>query len=147
MEVINLSFLQLSHSLNAFCMIFLPVIDASMKNSTDIIERNNALDSLLSTSGQLFRAFYDLLVLTLTCAQCNIPRARLEGVLYPDFGGSYFPGRNFYHDLVRCEHLFWTLTGESVQSFDQIVQDCAPRITTRTRRRQLRVRDNPPIHP
>ena len=63
MEVLNLSFMQLNNVFNAFFVIYLPVINASMEESTNVIERNDALNSLLATVGQLFRAFYDLLVL------------------------------------------------------------------------------------
>ena len=78
-----------------------------------------------------------------TCAQSILPRARTEQVLYPHFVGSYFPGRDFCSELERCEHLFWMMTGESVESFRRVVQDMLPYITLFTRRRQLRVRDNP----
>ena len=121
----------------------MPVINAQMEESTNVIEKNDALHSLLATVGQLFRALYDLLALTATCAQSNLPRARVERILYPDFEGSYFPGRDFYNQLVRCEHLMWSLTGESVESFNQIVRDTTPYVTMYTRRRRLRVRDNP----
>jgi hypothetical protein len=114
-----------------------------MEESSNIIDRNDTLNSLLATVGQLFRAFYDLIALTATCGQSNIPRARVERILYPDFIGSYFPGRDFYNELVRCEHLFWNLTGESVESFNQVVRDATPYITMYTRHRRLRVRDNP----
>ena len=101
MEVLNLSFMQLNNVFNAFFVIYLPVINASMEESTNVIERNDTLNSLLATVGQLFRAFYDLLVLTATCAQSNLPRACVEQILYPDFVGSYFPGRDFYNQLVE----------------------------------------------
>ena len=35
------------------------------------------------------------------------------------------------------------MTGESVESFQQVVQDIMPYVALFTRRRQLRVRDNP----
>lgn len=37
----------------------------------------------------------------------------------------------------------WSLTGESVESFNQIVRDATPYVTMYIRRRRLRVRDNP----
>ena len=51
-----------------------------MEESTNVIEKNDALHSLLATVGQLFRALYDLLALTATCAQSNLPilRARIS---------------------------------------------------------------------
>jgi hypothetical protein len=143
MEVMNISFMRQNNVLNAFLVIYLPIIHASMEESSNIIDRNDTLNSLLATVGQLFRAFYDLIALTATCGQSNIPRARVERILYPDFIGSYFPGRDLYNELVRCEHLFWNLTGESVESFNQVVRDATPYITMYTRHRRLRVRDNP----
>ena len=93
-----------------------------MEESTNVIEKNDALNFLLATVGQLFHGIYDLLVLTATFnCQSNLPRALVEPILYPEFVGSYFPGRGFYNQLVRCEHLIWSLTGESVESFNQIV--------------------------
>ena len=114
-----------------------------MEESTNVIEKNDALKSLLATVGQLFHALYDLLVLTATCAKSNLPRACIEPILYPEFVGSYFPGRDFYNQLLRCEHLMWSLTDESVESFNQIVRDVTPYVTMYTRRRRLRVCDNP----
>ena len=139
MEVINVSFMQLNNVFNAFFVIYLPLINASMEESTNVIEKNDALKSLLSTIRQLFHALYDLLVLTATCAQSNLPRARVEPILYPEFVGSYFPGRDFYNQLLRCKHLMWSLTGESVESFNQIVRDVTPYVTMYTQRRRLRV--------
>lgn len=105
MEVLNLSFLQLNNIFNVLFAIYLPVINAQMEESTNVIEKNDALHSLLATVvGQLLRALYHLLVLTATCAQSNLPRAHVERILYPNFEGSYFPGRDFYNQLVRCEH-------------------------------------------
>ena len=68
----------------------------------------NYLSALLACIRQL----YDLLALTATCAQAILPRARIERILSPDFAGSNLPGRDFYSELERCEHLFWTLTGD-----------------------------------
>ena len=80
MEVLNLSFLQLNNIFNVLFAIYLPVINAQMEESTNVIEKNDALHSLLATVGQLFRALYDLLALTATCAQSNLPilRARIS---------------------------------------------------------------------
>ena len=115
-----------------------------MEESTNVIEKNDALNFLLATVGQLFHGIYDLLVLTATFnCQSNLPRALVEPILYPEFVGSYFPGRDFYNQPVRCEHLIWSLTGESVESFNQIVRNVTPYVTVYNRRRRLRVRDNP----
>ena len=68
-----------------------------MEDSTNVIERHESHDALnlfLATVGHLFNAFYELLGLTATCAQSNLPRARVERILYSDFVGSYFPGRD-----------------------------------------------------
>ena len=54
----------------------------------------------------------------------------------------HFQGRDFDSDLERCDHLFWTMTGESMESFSQVVQDILPYVALFTRRRQLRVHDN-----
>ena len=61
MEVINVSFMQLNDVFNAFFVIYLPLINASMEDSTNVIEKNDALNSLLATIGQLFHTLYDLL--------------------------------------------------------------------------------------
>ena len=143
MEVINVSFMELNNVFNAFIVIYLPLITASMEESTNVIEKNDGLNSLLATVGKLFYALYDLLVLTATCSLSNLPRARIEPILYPEFVGSYFPGKDFYNQLIRCEHLMWSLTGESVESFNQIVRDVTPYVTMYTRHRRLMVRDNP----
>lgn len=66
-----------------------------------------------------------------------------ELVLFPDAAGSEFPGRDVFSDLERCEHLFWSLTGESVESFAQIIQGIAPEMRIYTRARQPRVRNCP----
>ena len=66
------------------------------------------------------RQLYALLSLIATCAQSILPRARTEQILHPDFVGSHFPGRDFCSELERCEHLFWSMTGESVESFRQV---------------------------
>ena len=73
MEVMNISFMRQNNVLNAFLVIYLPIIHASMEESSNIIDRNDTLNSLLATVGQLFRAFYDLIALTATCGQSNIP--------------------------------------------------------------------------
>ena len=73
MEVINVSFMQLNNVFNASFVIYLPLINASMEESTNVIEKNEALKSLLSTVAQLFHALYDLLVLTATCASSDRP--------------------------------------------------------------------------
>ena len=51
---------------NTFFVIYLPVINASMEESINVIERNEALNSLYlpcTVHGQLFQALY-------TCTTC-----------------------------------------------------------------------------
>jgi hypothetical protein len=52
----------LNNVFNAFFVIYLPEINASMEESINDIERNDALTHYLpcTVDGQLFRAFYDL---------------------------------------------------------------------------------------
>ena len=70
-----------------------------MEESTNVIEKNDALHSLLATVGQLFRALYDLLALTATCAQSNLPRARVERILYPILRAHISQGETFTVNL------------------------------------------------
>ncbi len=140
-QVINIVLANLQNAVHTIYSIYLPVIHAAIEEATNQIEKIDAdeLNAILSCMKQL----YALLSLIATCAQSILPRARTEQILYPDFVGSHFPGRDFYSELERCEHLFWTMTGESVESFQQVVQDIMPYVALFTRRRQLRVRDNP----
>ena len=48
--------------------------------------------------------------------------------VFPNFVRSACNGRDFFSELEHCQHLFWNLTGESVESFLQIVQDVGPTI-------------------
>jgi hypothetical protein len=82
------------------------------------------------------------MALTATCTHADLPQARIHNILSPDFVGSEFPGRDVFIDLERCEHLFWNLTGESVMSFSQIVEDIGPVMSMYTRRRQPRIRNS-----
>ena len=100
------------------------------------------MNSLLATFTNLDHEFYNILALAATCAQVHLPRARAEQILYPHFIASYFAGRDFYSELERCEQLFWNLTGESTQSFQQIVHDVTPYMLMYTHRRSFRVCDN-----
>ena len=61
MEVINASFMQLNNVFNAFFVIYLPLINASMEDSTNVSEKNDASNTLLATVGQLSHTLYDLL--------------------------------------------------------------------------------------
>ena len=65
----------------------------------------------------IFRGYFKLIALAVTCTHSSLPRARIENVLFPDAVGSGFPGRDVFSDLERCEHLF---LGESVESFRRI---------------------------
>ena len=133
MDVLNISLRQVNNLFNAIFLVYIPAIEVATKESTDIIEKTEALNSLLSTFANLGHAFYNILFLAATCAQVNLPRARAKQILYPYFTGSYFPVKDFCGELERCEHLFWNLTGESVESFRQIVHDLAPHILMYTR--------------
>ena len=97
------------------------------------------------TVGLFIRSYYQLLSLTATCAQANIPKLRIEGVLFPHFVGSEFRCRDFFSELERCQHLFWSLTGESVESFTRIVRDVGPTVYFQTRRGHIRRHDYPYI--
>lgn len=115
MDVLNISLTQLNNVFNTMFFVYIPAIAVAMKESTDIMEKTEAMNSVLSTFANLGHAFYNILALATTRAQVNLPRARSEQILYPHFTASYFPGRDFYGELERCEHLFWNLTGESVE--------------------------------
>ena len=91
----------------------------------------------------LIQCFYKLIVLAATCAQGNIPNPRIERVLFPDFLRSEFHGRDLFNELQHCQHLFWSLTGESVESFLQIIRDISPVVTMQTRRGNRRQNEYP----
>ena len=63
---------------------------------------------------------------------------RMESVLFPNFVRSTFNGRDFFSELEQCQHLFWNLTGESIESFLQIVRDVGPIVYAQTRRGERR---------
>ena len=107
--------------------VYLPVVGTALEEE-NYIRSNNEINSSLLTVGLFIRSYYQLLSLTATCAQANIPKLRIEGVLFPHFVGSEFRGRDFFSELERCQHLFWSLTGESVESFTRIVRDVGPTV-------------------
>ena len=139
MDTLDICRTQLNNVFNAIFLVYIPAIEVAMHESTNIIEKTEAMNSLLATFTNLGHEF----CLAATCAQVHLPRARAEQILYPHFIASYFAGRDFYSELERCEHLLWNLTGESTQSFQQIVHDVTPYMLMYTRRRSFRVRDNP----
>ena len=67
--------------------------------------RNN-FHALLTAGTLLLESFCKLLFLITTCPQVNIPRARIEGVVFPNFVRSAFNGRDFFSELEHCQHLF-----------------------------------------
>ena len=97
MDVLSISLTQLNNVLNAIFLVHTPAIEVATNESTDIMEKTEATNSLLSTFANLGHAFYNILALA---------TARPEQILYPHFTASYFPGRDFYGGLERCEHLF-----------------------------------------
>jgi hypothetical protein len=57
----------------------------------------------------------------------------MEGVLFPNLVRSAFmQWSRLFNELEQC--LFWNLTGESVESFLQIVRDVGPAVYSQTRR-------------
>ena len=101
---------------------------------------NAAFD--VSSLGNPFQAFYQFIALVATCTHSSLPRPRIQNVLFPEFLCSEFPARDVLSDWERCKHLFWSLTGESVESFTRTVQDVGPVMSMYTRQRQTRVRNN-----
>ena len=130
---------------NVLSTVYLPVIQGSIEMSVeenDII-LNDEINPLLQSCTMLIQCFYKLIVLAATCAQGNIPNPRIERVLFPDFLRSEFRGRDLFNELQHCQHLFWSLTGESVESFLQIIRDISPVVTMQTRRGNRRQNEYP----
>ena len=109
--------------LDVLFSLYLPLLEASLEQDYNIIRSNNLSNSLLLTSNLLFQSYYQLLGQLATCAQSIIPRPRIEGVLFLNFLRSEFERRDFFSELRRCANLFWSLTGESIQSFLHHVVD------------------------
>ena len=84
-----------------------------------------------------------MLAVAATCAQAGIARPRIEGILFPYFVRSQFYDHDFFNELQQWQHLFWNLTGESVESFLQIVRDLSPTVYMQTKRRNRRKCDYP----
>ena len=143
-ELNNLSllFLNLNNIFQALFFIYIPTINAAIIQSMDQTCVEEELNMLLVTTGAIFQAFYKVMALTVTCTHASLPRSRIHNILFPDFIGSDFFGRNVFSDLERCEHLFWSLTGESIVSFRRIVEDVGPVMSVYTRQRQLRIRNS-----
>ncbi len=143
-EIINLNLLclNLNNIFQILFCIYIPVINAAMTESMARTSDETELNMLIATMGILIRSFYKLMALTATYTHSSLPRARIHNILFPDFVGSDFPGRDVFSDLERCEHLFWNLTGESVISFTRIVEDVGPNMSMYTRRRQPRIRNS-----
>ena len=56
--------------------------------------------------------------------QCQPPKQSV--FLFPEFVSSEFEGRDLLSELVPRPWLLYSMTGETVQSFDTIIQDLAP---------------------
>ena len=104
MDTLDICLTQLNNVFNAIFLVYIPAIEVAMHESTNIIEKTEAMNSLHATFTNLGHEFYNILALTATCAQVHLPRARAEQILYPHFIASYFAGRDFYSELERCEH-------------------------------------------
>ena len=141
--VLNIVFANLSTIANVLFFVYLPIINAAIEESMSQNSFECELNTLILTAGNIFRAYYKLIALVATSTHASLPRPRIEAVVFPNFVASHFMGRDVYRDLERCEHLFWNLTGESLESFRHIVEGVAPVMANYTRRRQPRVRHCP----
>ena len=141
-QIYNISLLTLDTIIAFLATVVLPVANAAVAEAETCNGASNT-HVLSSSVMHLIRSLYHLQSLTATCAQGFIPRPRIQHALFPNFIGSRFTGRDFFDDLQNCEHLFWTLTGESVESFRQIVRDVAPSLLRVTRRGGPRQRQRP----
>ena len=63
------------------------------------------------TANMLLKRFWKLF-LTTACAQVNIPNARIEGVLFPNFVRSELDGRDESAELEQGQPRFWNFTGK-----------------------------------
>ena len=130
--------------------VHIPVLSGSIEllEEERYISLNNGrndVNALLTAATLLLGNFCKLLFLITTCPQASIPRARIEGVVFPNVVRSAFNSRDFFSELGHCQHLFWTLTGESDESFLQIVHGVGPTIYSQTRRGDRRLMDYPYI--
>ena len=139
---LNVLFLNLNNIFQVLFTIYIPTINAAFDESVHRTNDCGQLNMLVSNVGNLFQAYYQLIALVATCTHSSLPRPRIQNVLFPEFVSSEFSGRDVFSDLENCEHLFWSLTGESVQSFRQIVRDVGPLMFMYTRQRQPRIRNS-----
>ena len=139
---LNILFVNLNNIFQVLFTIYIPTINAAFEEAVHQINDDRQLNMLVSNLGSLFQAFYQLIALVATCTHSSLPRPRIQNVLFPEFLCSEFPARDVFSELERCEHLFWSLTGESVESFRRIVQDVGPVMSMYTRQRQPRVRNS-----
>ena len=93
--------------------VVIPVILAAVEETTNLIEGidTDELNALFAC----IRRLYALIYLIATCPQSILPRARTEQILYPDFCGSYFPGRDLCSQWEMC--ICWN-RGEIISSSD-----------------------------
>ena len=99
-----------------FFTLYLLILEASLEQDYNIIRSNNQTNAILLASSILIQSYYQLLGQVATYALSSIPKPRVERILYPNVLRSEFQGRDFFGELRRCEHLFWSLTGESIHS-------------------------------
>ena len=140
-QIVNQALVLLNTVFRSLVSIYLPILETAQEESNDRIREDESVQPLLASISLLFKSLNNLLALATTCGQVNTPRPRLEHALHPNFRGSQYYGRNFVDELEGCEHLFWYLTGESIESFRQIVRDVTPYVQMYTRRRRIRIRN------
>jgi hypothetical protein len=121
---------------NILSSVHIPVLSGSIEllEEETHLRLNNEINHTLLTANLLLESFCKLLFLTTTCPQANIPRAHIEGVVFPNFVRSAFNGGDVFSESEQCQHLFWNLTGERVESFLQIVRNVGPTLYAQTRR-------------
>lgn len=138
-DYLNVLFLNLNNIFQVLLTIYIPTINAAFDESMHRINDDGHLNRLVSYLGNLFQAYFQLIALVATCTHSSLPRPRIQNELFPEFLSSEFPGRDVFSDLENCEHLFWSLTGEGVESFRQRIRDVGPVMSMHTRQRQPRI--------
>ena len=142
-EIMNLNvlFLSLNNIFQNVFFIHMPTLNAAIAESIAQTCDETRLNMLIAGMTSLFQLFYKVMGLMRTCTHPFLLRARMHNILFPDFVGSEFPGRDVFSDLERSEHLFWNLTGESM-SFTRIVEDVGPVMSMYTRERRPQIRNS-----
>jgi hypothetical protein len=77
---------------NILFSVHIPVLSGSIEllEQERYIRLNNEINHALLTASLLLESFCKLLFLTTACPQANIPRERMEGVLFPNLVRSAF---------------------------------------------------------